>query len=279
MNVVLVVSFVISGLVCLALPVAVGLVIARAYGTRWRYWFVGAGVFLIFQLLTRIPAITWLQTRPFMRDALNDPVWLTAFLWFAALTAGLFEEAGRWLALRFVIRPPDRTVPTALMLGAGHGGLECMLVAFSQFAALSAYVVMHWLPLEGYPELIQALAEARKEFDTLVGWEPLLAAWERLWALVLQIALTLMVLRAFTHRGIWWFGALAFHTLVDFTTVGALQLLQRLVNRSVAMVLTEGLVALYGVVALALVVSSTRAGLHRDGGQQMDSQRGSTTSP
>ncbi len=259
MNVLLVANLGVAAIICTVLPVMAGLLIARRCHVSWRYWFLGAGVFLLFQVLTRIPAMAWLQTRPSVQKALNDPILLTVFLFVAALTAGLFEEGGRWLALRFAVKPPQRTVATALMLGAGHGGLECMFVALIQVSTLLSYLVIHLLSVDQYPELADAFAQARRQFATLSGWEPLLGAWERLWALLLQIALSLMVLRAFTIHSQWWFAALAVHTFVDFTTAGLLRLLSFLLPRAAAMVATECVVAVYGVGALSFVIANVRS--------------------
>ena len=45
---------------------------------------------------------------------------------YAALMAAAFEETGRWLAMRFVLRRLDGK--NALMYGAGHGGAEAMIL-------------------------------------------------------------------------------------------------------------------------------------------------------
>ena len=40
--------------------------------------------------------------------------------------AALFEETGRYIAMRFLVKPMD--FPNAFMYGAGHGGVEAMLL-------------------------------------------------------------------------------------------------------------------------------------------------------
>ena len=60
----------------------------------------------------QIPLFHWLG---------NDPRWHLAMLVFAALTAGLFEECGRWVAFRYLL-PKRHDAPTAVMLGPGTAG-------------------------------------------------------------------------------------------------------------------------------------------------------------
>jgi hypothetical protein len=55
---------------------------------------------------------------------------------------------------------------------------------------------------------------ARQQFAGQRGWEPLLGAWERLGALLIQLALTVLVLQAFLRGRRWWWYALAAHTVV-----------------------------------------------------------------
>ena len=123
-NPLLVISFAVAALVDLGAPLALALFLARRCHGRWRYWLYGVLVFLLSQGFTRIPAMVFLQTRPSVHVALQEPAWFWPFLLFAAFTAGLFEEGGRWLAFRFLVPPAERHWRTSLMLGAGHGGLE-----------------------------------------------------------------------------------------------------------------------------------------------------------
>ena len=57
---------------------------------------------------------------------LQGNIWLYAF--YAGLMAGVFEECGRWLAFKLSLRW-SRGPGDALMYGAGHGGIEAILLA------------------------------------------------------------------------------------------------------------------------------------------------------
>jgi len=109
---------------------------------------------------------------------------------------------------------------------------------------------MTLLPPETFAGYAKQVEEAKQQFGDLQGWEPLLGGWERLGALAIQVALTLMVLYAFSRGRRWWWYAVGAHTLVDFTTVAFLRLGAKPWGQRPAMLATEGLVAVYALLAL-----------------------------
>ncbi len=249
----LIASFAVAVLVDVLAPLLLAVYLARRRQGRWRYWLYGMLVFLLSQGITRVPAMIYFQTLPAVQAALAKPVWFWLFLLFAALTAGLCEEGGRWLAFRFLVRPDERHWRTALMLGAGHGGLESMAIGLLAAAALVGYLVVTLLPPETFGGAAPQIEAARKQFAAMQGWEPLLGGWERLGALAIQVALAVLVLQAFTRGRRWWWYALAAHTLVDFSSVAVLRLTVKALGQTAAMLLTEGLVTVYALAALWVI--------------------------
>ena len=51
-------------------------------------------------------------------------IWLYAL--YGSLMAGLFEETGRLLTMRYVLKKEHCNTYNALMYGAGHGDLKCL---------------------------------------------------------------------------------------------------------------------------------------------------------
>jgi len=250
LNGLLILSYAAAAIVDLGAPLLLAVWIARRHRVRWRYWFVGALVFLVFQGITRIPAMLYLQTRPVVREALKAPAFLWLFLLVAALTAGLFEEGGRWLAFRFVVPQDERRRRTALMLGAGHGGLESIGIGLATLAALAAYLGTALLPADRLGGFAPQAEAIRQQFAGLRGWEPAMGGWERLGALAVQVGLTVMVWQTFVQGRRWWWYALGAHTLVDFTTVGLMRLGVRAWGQGAALLATESLVTVYAVLAI-----------------------------
>jgi uncharacterized membrane protein YhfC len=64
-------------------------------GAPYRAFVYGAAVFFVFQVVLRLP---WQV--PLAHWARAHPEWQVEFLLFSALTAGLFEEAGRYAGYR-----------------------------------------------------------------------------------------------------------------------------------------------------------------------------------
>jgi uncharacterized membrane protein YhfC len=267
LNPVLVASLAVAALVDLLAPVVLAIFLARRYRCRWRYWLYGLLVFLLSQGITRVPAMLYFQTRPAVAEALKQPVWFWTFLVFAAFTAGLFEEGGRWLAFRWAIPPAERRWPTALMLGAGHGGLESIGIGLLTLGTLAGYLAITLLPPGSLGIPASQIEEARKQFTGIHGWEALLGGWERLGALAVQVALTVLVLQAFLRGRRWWWYALGFHTLVDFSSLALLHVARENWGWGLqaASLLTEGLVTVYALVGLWLI-----AALRQPSGKEVD---------
>jgi uncharacterized membrane protein YhfC len=254
-NLFLVASFAAAVLIDIMTPVAVAVFLARRLGASWRYWLYGVLTLLVVQVLTRVPVMIFVQSLPSVRAALANPVWLWVFLFAAAFTAGLFEEGGRWLAFRFLVPPADRTWRNALMLGAGHGGLESILIGLVALAALAGYLVVTLVPPEAFAGAASQIEAARTQYAGLAGWEPLLGGWERFWTVFIQLGLTALVLQAFRRGPVWWWLALGAHTLVDFSVIGFLQEAKSAWGSHPALLLTEALVLVYGLLSLWVIVA------------------------
>jgi uncharacterized membrane protein YhfC len=253
-NTLLVCCYVVAGIANIALPIALGIGLVKRFRVRWRMWLYGVLVFLLFQVLTRIPAMLMIQSLPSVQQALADPVFLWVFFVCAAFTAGLFEETGRWLALRFVVKPAERTWDSACMLGVGHGGLEAIGVGILQLIALASYLAIVYAPAETVAQWGESLAAARAQYDALQGWEPLLGAWERVGAMGVQVALTVMVWQSFRGGSRWWWGALALHTLVDLLAMAVMHLGVRWWGGTATMIITECMVTVMGLLGLWLIL-------------------------
>ncbi|ERI97265.1 Putative membrane peptidase family [Bittarella massiliensis (ex Durand et al. 2017)] len=88
-----------------------------------RPFLAGVGTFLLFQLLLRIPLLDWLRGWDGLALLAFRSPWLYAL--FLALTAALFEEGGRYLAARLLLK--GRTgCGEAMAFGLGHWGLEAL---------------------------------------------------------------------------------------------------------------------------------------------------------
>ncbi|WP_419688368.1 YhfC family intramembrane metalloprotease [Burkholderia theae] len=200
-----------AGVVALLAPVLLAAAWRRRTQVPLRVFCYGMLTFFVFQPVLRLswqaPLFHWLGT---------DPRWHLPMLVFAALTAGLFEECGRWVAFRYLL-PKRRDAQTAVMLGLGHGGLEAMLLVGVGFLAIgTGYLLAHAGVV--VPAGVQSLIGSQFAGMTLAS--PFFALLERVSALAAHVGLSLIVLQAFV-RGTkrWLVYAIAFHFLFDLVAV------------------------------------------------------------
>lgn len=243
------VLYVANGLVMLALPLALATGIARRYGVQWGLFGIGAATFVGSKLL-HLPVVALLQPLLLSRLDPESVGGLAASAAFLGLAAGLFEESARYLTYRYWARDA-RSWRKGLMLGAGHGGVEAILLALFFFAniaflaGLRAGLFSQLLPAE-----MLASARERAEILFTVPWpQTILGALERVSALALHLALSIMVLFCFTRRRFGWFWlAVGWHALVDAVALISLSLWGPYV--------TEGLLLLLASLSLLFVFAA-----------------------
>ena len=164
-----------------------------------------------------------------------SPLWYTVY---GCLAAGVFEETARLIGLRLLCKK-DASPVTGFAYGIGHGGVEAvLLVGVSNIANLMLMVGIS----PPTPQVTQALAQ----FPPTAFW---LSGVERIFAIALHIALSMLIWLVVTGRVSKWFYALAIllHALTN--TSAALYQTGVITN----MVAVEILVGVC-VVAIALFV-------------------------
>src|SRR5690554_5623662 len=89
----------------LVFPILAAVWFVRKYRVGIGVIFAGALTFVVFQLVLRLPLLQLLSARfPGIVPDPGNVAALFGFTVFLALTAALFEEGGRWLVYRFVVR-------------------------------------------------------------------------------------------------------------------------------------------------------------------------------
>jgi uncharacterized membrane protein YhfC len=210
-----------TALFAILFPVLLAALAHRRLSVPWRYFGFGAGVFIIFQLVTRIPIVQVIEVM--FGAQIRASTWLFA-AWVVVLcfTAGLFEETGRYVGFRWMAARDPKTWPMAIMFGLGHGGIESIvLVGLSSLVSflllLLAPFLQNSLPAEAAGPLMQSVAV----IGATPAWQFLLAAWERLWTLPVHVALSVIVLQVFRRSSFRWLWlAILLHAAVNLVVVG-----------------------------------------------------------
>jgi uncharacterized membrane protein YhfC len=121
------------------------------------------------------------------------------------LTAGLCEEIARFLVYRLWVKDA-RTWRQAVMVGAGHGGIESVLVGLLVAANLVIMMVLHnpeASPLGTSGELAEQIVQAVNAYWETPLYMPLLAALERLMAVLMHLALSALVMFGVARSRLW----------------------------------------------------------------------------
>jgi len=213
----------------IAIPLLLFLLLRRKCGCAWQPFVAGCAVMLVFALVLEQFAHRLILSSS-SGAAIQANVWLMAL--YGGLMAGLFEESGRFLAFKTVLKKQMDRDSNALMYGAGHGGFEA-------FALLSAgminNLVISIMINAGRSSELTAKLSGPQLAAMQAGMNALAAApssmflvslVERLAALIAQLALSVFVWFAAKRGG-------------KFTLLYPLALLMHLVLDAAAVVLSR----------------------------------------
>lgn len=147
-------SMVVMGINLLAgllVPAALYWFFQRRYGAERRAFFTGCGVMLLFAfVLEQLVHAAVLGSAA--GDIIAENTWLYAL--YGGLMAGLFEETGRYVAFRTVLKGRQDNDGNALMYGAGHGGFEMfMILTLTSVSNLALALMMNRGDLAGLAAL------------------------------------------------------------------------------------------------------------------------------
>lgn len=233
------------------LPIVLGLIFSRKLKVGWKLWAAGAAAFIASQVV-HLP-LNWaigLLGPP--RGAGLLPLPFMAVV--AGLSAGVCEEVARYVALGVVLRKIRHSWNEALQFGAGHGGVESMILGALVGINVVAMVVIEYSPgslgLEG-EVLSQTLAASDSFWRT--PWHASLAGGiERVFAITAHIGMSVMVMRAIATRKLaWLFAAIGAHAVLDAVAVVS--------SARLGIWWTEALIAAMALAFLALTLRLRKA--------------------
>ena len=229
------------------IPIALGIFIHRRTGAGWRFFLMGGVTFVLSQLF-HIPFNWVIQRAGLLPADLSSWANLLLTALFLGLSAGVFEETARYLTYRYWAKDA-RSWSRGLMLGAGHGGTEAIIVG-----ALAAVSFAGLVMTANNETIMSAIPAAEQAIitDSLGGllatpwYGLLLGAAERVFAIAAHLALSIMVLQVFLRGSLrWLFLAIGYHALFNMIAVVA-------VTRA-GPYATEGLLAVFSLLSLYIV--------------------------
>lgn len=248
----------VSMLITVGLPVALYIIFHKQFGGKFLPAIIGALAFIVFALVLE-SLLHQLVLRPDETGSIALLQKPFLYVLYGTLVAGVFEETARFVSFLF-LRRNYHGVGNALTYGVGHGGAEAILLV--GFAMFNNIVLALTINNGGLGAILAPLdaataAQVQAGADQMIGYPPymfLLAGAERVFALVIHIALSVLVYYAVTRAGKWWLypAAILLHALCNVPAA----LLQAGVLSD--MLLVEALTLLMAVFCAVLAVITYR---------------------
>ena len=232
--------------ISIALPVVLLIVVHKKTKARMAMAVIGAATFFLFAMV--LEQILHAVVLGVGGEHITGNIWIYGL--YGGLAAGLFEEVGRFVAMRFAMKK-QLNLPNALMYGVGHGGIEAILIV--GLASVSNLVTSIMINAGTLEASLGALDQATKEATltqlsalwTTPSYQFFLSGIERIVAVTLHIALSVLVFQAVKlGKKRYWFLAFAIHVGVDFATVIAANYLNLVLVEVMLAVLVAGVVVL-----------------------------------
>ena len=207
-------------LVSFALPIALFIYSKKKLHARTAPFFIGCGIFVVMVILLESLAHNLILGST--GTAITGSPLLYAL--YGGLMAALFEETGRYIAMRFFVKPLD--FDNAFMYGVGHGGIEAMiLIGLSMISNIVSSAMINSGAMAASLAALDADTAAATAASLSALWQTpsayfFLGGLERVIAITLHISLSLLVFRA-ARYGEKKYLLLAYflHFLVDAATV------------------------------------------------------------
>ena len=205
----------------IAIPVCLSVYLVRKHHARLSTILIGAGTFILFALVLESIMHQLVLKGPHGASILDNTL---RYAIYGGLAAGVFEETGRFLSMKFLMKKEPSAPLPGVAYGIGHGGVE-MLIIFG--ITMINNLVISALINSGQTDVIfskvpdEAVEQLRSQLDqlqTIGAGTLIIGIWERFSALVLHLGLSMMVWVAVRKGGKWlWLfpAAIALHAIVD----------------------------------------------------------------
>ncbi len=212
-----------SMVISITIPVVLLIIAKVKYKAKISTFFIGAGIFILFALILEQILHFVVITAVGGTDKLQSNLLLYAL--YGGLAAAVFEETGRFIAFKFLMKKRnDRN--NAFMYGIGHGGIEAIIIiGLGSISNIATAIMINNGLMQTTLELLDeatkaATYEQLSQLWTLPSYQFFLSGTERISAIALHIGLTFIM-----YRGVKYgenknmFIAYLIHFIVDALTV------------------------------------------------------------
>lgn len=231
----------INSLGMIVVPLVAAFYFSRKFNLSWKLFLAGGLTFIASQVL-HIPLVVALSTSMQVWNVVTTAIVL-------GLLAGIFEETARYILYKFILKK-SRSWNEGVYVGLGHGGTEAILLGVVTMLTFINMMAYRYIDLSTVPSIpVEQLELARQQVDAYWATPPYLAILgfvERLFAMCLHVALSVMVLYGLaSKKPIWFWLAVTWHTIVDAVAVYLVQ--------KIDMLVLEGIIGLFAIVSVMIV--------------------------
>ena len=205
----------------IAIPVALAWYLVRKHHAKLSTILIGAGTFIVFALV-----LEGILHQLVLKGPHGEAIMANTLLYavYGGLAAGVFEETGRFLSMKFLMKKEPTEPLPGVAYGIGHGGVE-MLIIFG--ITMISNLAVSFLINSGMSAVLfakvpdESVAQLQAQLDALQALSAgtlLMGLWERFSALILHLGFSMLVWAAVRKGGKWlWLfpAAIALHALVD----------------------------------------------------------------
>lgn len=248
-----IIFMILSAIICFFMPILLFIKLKRKERFLTGALVGGAVSFYISQMVIRIPLIQLVL--PKFKWYLSLSSNLLLFALFLGLTAGLFEELGRYFICKFLLR--DRlSWKVGIAHGIGHGGIEAILLVGINYVIYAIFGILYNNNIQHFISLIIPKEHEGLLFNILSDTPSYLfltAGIERALTIIIHIGISLMIVEGIV-RGkelIYFLMAVLFHTLLDAGSV-------ILAGYNVPLVFIELYVVLFSIASIYYIFSSKK---------------------
>lgn len=242
-----IISMVITLFLSLILPIVFLIIMQRGREGVFGIWFAGALGFLVSQMLIRIPIMQYFSAQAQVQQFIKAYPYI--YVLILALSAALFESTGRLVVLKWVLGK-RLSYTTGIISGAGHGGIESILLVGSTYAGnLYLSYIINTDKLASVitdPTIAESIRSSLVDTSSIMF---LSAGFERLFTMVFHIALSVLftyfIMKKRTALG--FVTVAAMHFLVDFIA-GVMMIIK------IDILLVEGVIFIVALVSLLFIM-------------------------
>jgi len=237
-----------NSVLMVAMPLTLAIILSHRWKPGWKIILVGAATFFLSQV-GHIPfnaLMTWLFSKTGLVNlSIQGALIFNAI--FLGLSAGFFEELFRYGMFRWWLKDAH-TWRKGILSGVGHGGVEAIIVGglalFSMIQLIAARNMDLSTVYSG--DTLRLATEQVRIYWSATWYDSMLGAIERLFTVVVQISLAVIVVQSFIrNQKRWLWLAIGYHALIDAVSVYAV--------KKISPYWVEGIVGVFALISLGII--------------------------